>query len=850
MANSSKIADAIVFGPRYWSRMWYSTKSLAFQMVRTMPGDPLADSLRKNFGIILTNQSPLKGFSDSDAASILDSLQRLNLQFKPGRELVIRNADDTTPQALSAALEVIAQQRAALEPEGLPSPVTVNRRHIISDSGVFLSIPTVETESEGVKEIKEKLGRSGYGLVHKLPDEAKRFIYPNIVEGYSPEVAAIDYKASDVAVYAEFDVYRKNKYSSAIEVVVNDVVGNGRKIEIHRGYGLEALRFLNLEGYVTYEVKIAGDNFYKLYLATRGTERKWAMCIADEGRIAHCQRMLKLSGVPGNAVSLVDHFRDPYEEFKKVMQTLIPVKPENVIIGNRGSFRRLQKRRKIAITRMRHVSDSVNALILRLGAQRSRPQLFKKLVGLTEKYPRLFNTNVAKDRLLKSEEAFVEYTQLERELEEIRKSHPEELKEIRTITSIFSDFKKLVDGLSRGSDAPTHKKIIGIFKDSAERYSGGDRDACLYIGRRMQELLEQEKKGIAEVLDMDPEGLFNDPKYFINLLRFDEVLASIHSEYPFSVELFGLKEALFENIKVGEKVITPYFRAQVLKSRDINGRDRVLLLVDVPYGDQARYLARYLDEIGVKNVLFSGICGGIAGVAVRDMLVPVYCAENGETLDGIRNRMLPVFSSGDSKRIKVGGHHIRVKTPFDETNEWLALQRKETMRIGEEGPRVGMKSVDVEVTAIAETLRDLKSSIDFGSILIVSDVFGGQTLEKTKEKDFVSEKETIMDRFNDFLGINYICETEEEKMITNQIKPNERGGLIENMAGTFNVKFDHFRKDKVLRLKRMAEAIARVESVDELNALIDDLRHWFSASIEIVKINTEKIESGKKFSGK
>jgi len=70
------------------------------------------------------------------------------------------------------------------------------------------------------------------------------------------------------------------------------------------------------------------------------------------------------------------------------------------------------------------------------------------------------------------------------------------------------------------------------------------------------------------------------------------------------------------------------------------------------------------------------------------------------------------------------------------------------------------------------------------------------------------------------------------------------------MAGTFNVKFDHFRKDKVLRLKRMAEAIARVESVDELNALIDDLRHWFSASIEIVKINTEKIESGKKFSGK
>jgi hypothetical protein len=528
------------------------------------------------------------------------------------------------------------------------------------------------------------------------------------------------------------------------------------------------------------------------------------------------------------------------------MELFVGKVPETVIMGNRGSFRRLVKKHRYMVEYLRGLARDLPAALAALKLR--VPEAARALEEWSGRYSEMFDLRGSVPVLHSLNELRAQrYCALEKELELMKERyHQPELDGLRTMIGEFREFKQR-NALAGTDD---YLGVVRRLAAAAERSSDPElRQRYQELARKIQAVFETEKPRLKELLALDPAQLYSDPAHLIALIRLDELVASIDREHRIIPELHNLRVFPFD-VEVGEKIPTPIFTCQKVSFRDDQNREKELLLVDVPYGETAYHLANYVIAAGARNILFSGMVGWLKELGLSqekitalmqsdqlvppqgEMVVPVLF-HNSEGDLSVRSERLNLMAAGGRGHFREV-EHIVVDAPYDETPRWLAEQR--ARQIG---------TVDVELTWVAQAIERAGPGVNFWSLNVISDLVGVPNLQLTDEhtgeaggrrsekEKFVVQRAEIMQRFADLLGIAKVL---VNKSSQSQPIIDVHKDTVENYAGLFKIEFAHRNKDRARRLEIIAQLLGRPTNLYDLSKMIVRLERLAHCRITALKV--------------
>ena len=459
------------------------------------------------------------------------------------------------------------------------------------------------------------------------------------------------------------------------------------------------------------------------------------------------------------------------------------------------------------------------------------------------------------------------------------------LSDVETILSRVNTFFTRIDGIAKYSKGlPLHKKIIDLFEN--EKYWKDRIPSYLAAGKSADEIevirTEYKKvaaglrdvfkskmgklslKGKAKVfvrkhilgksvkteqmeqndflrlLGATPAEICGSQELTMALLHFNEYMQTMVDDHfvPELGEMVVFDREHLRDLQIDgqihslrEKKFSQYFTFQTVKAKTADGREKTILMVDIPYEAMAGILVRHIASLGnLETVLYPATCGGInENLKTGDLLIPeVVSSQRFGFSDQnlMHNCMLGI------RRLNVDGYakHVSIRTPLHMTRQLLKSLREQ-----------GKDTVDVEMSHIAASVKAHNvehpdSPIELGVFELVTDLpsetgaFGKTIGEVPERGHWHAKREDILDHFLEHLGIVEVLPAAQDPnyniTIENSTEPNTQvwKGIIRCSKGKFSFRFQnhyvpHFSQ-RIDQIARLLDTCAD-ETVDQILSLIE-----------------------------
>jgi len=841
MSSNFNILNSLavpMLGQTRLSRLMYKAKYGIYKALRGAPVDVEASKILKAHGIIITNQGAWSSITQAQMHSLSRQLSHLGLSFRTGQELLFSAEKGVSFDAISCAFSYLAMNRVKVSPHSIPVYVRVSKnqditttyswhisqKSLLGSAAVKLSdvvIPTGFTAS-----IQRKMDERGIDLRECHHERTHGSVKVPVSYGYDKRAV----RTLTSAPFFSLDEYNNGKYTPLMRLILDDVISNRKSIEVHYCVPKAMEKNLISRGFRVFNFRMIGDRFFEIYLTIKDGQYRYAVCIPDRGRVLHFQKMMKLRGVPENQVS-VHSYTNPARQIRQIMKRIAVLtgikKFDAVVLGNRGTFRRMIITHELIRSHLSDISGVLNDDIVPRWP--NDPDFKKRLNHLREKCKRIIDQRAQISRVDINASGMKEYADFETEIEELKRLFPNSkaVQSIPTIIGTFINFKKKF-ALHKYGD---YKKLIDALNAAGQKAHGTSlHTQYRMLAGRLKEIFEIQKKELQEIIGLDPMKLYEDPAYLQNLLRLDEIFASLQSEFPINAVIDNMR--IFKSLaEVGKKINTPLFKCQVVTYLDEGGNKKNLLLTDLPYGETAYHLVRHLGDKGTKLFFSSGIAGSLRRaskiekkqiVAVMELLSP-----HGKVVK--TGNVFSYLLSGKNDVLPV--RHAVVDAPYDESEDWI-----------DDAEAKGAQTVDVETYHIARGAAE--SGAYFGSLNVVSDLVemppAGAAEDQTIATQQLKEKRELIDArvriMHEVIKQLHIAEIPVTLRHPQTAFVDLYSGKITTKCGEFRVTFRHPHKDRERRLDDIVTSVNKCFSKEALSKEISLLEEEYDCIIKTEKM--------------